>query len=582
MKYRVLFILFAFSLGAQAQLELLPDTVQFTQRTGGIQDTFDIANNPLPTSFDGGRNLSSFQALSSDQLFKDLTGYRLYQTTAQSPLRYSSLPHLGFAYTFGSQGTQFLHLRYTQSFRFGINFNLDYDRSRGTGFLRTTDFISDDVRMRVQRDGQRYSMKFSGGFQSYRFSHAGGITTDSTLDVETLVGLGLEFVPVRREASSETKMATAQLQNFVNFTSDSLNHFGLVTKHTFQIINRKYFENSSGEAYSEYAMFNYDSTQTQDSWNNPSIANGAGVYFLNKTTGFYIDGLLQHRYWNSWDVRDLRDTSEIDLTSELRFQWKGVSLKNSLRFNIAGGFNGWEDRASAKFSSNRLKLSANALFSSLPADPIQRFYYGNHYDYELDAVNRQVWLKVGGKATYQVKDSMFALEARADLFSLPSVYVFNGTDWSLTDTLGTANSLQIGGHLQWRFLHLRPAVVLSTDKNNYLPTFQGYSRVYVKGRLFKAKKLAAVIGVDVSYNNGFQVRNYVPSMDAFDWSGSGVVNPGMFNMHFFASLGIEQFRFYLRFENIGYFWNDRTIHEANGYPIAGTRIRIGISWDFFN
>jgi hypothetical protein len=582
MKYRVLFVLIAFSLGAQAQLELLPDTVQFTQRTGGIQDTFDIANNPVPTAFDGGRNLSSFQALSSDQLFRDMTGYRLYQATSQSPLRYSSLPHLGFAYTFGSQGTQFLHLRYTQSFRFGINFNLDYDRSRGTGFLRITDFTSDDVRMRVQRDGQRYSMKFSGGFQSYRFSHAGGITTDPTVDVDTLVGLGLEFVPVRREASSETKLATAQFQNFVNFTSDSLNHFGLVTKHTFQIINRKYFENSLGEAYSEYAMFNYDSSQTQDSWNNPSIANGAGVYFLNKTTGFYLDGVIQHRYWNSWDVRDLRDTSEIDLTSELRFQWKGVSLKNSLRFNLIGGFNGWEDRASAKYSSNRLNISANALFSSLPADPIQRFYYGNHYDYELSAVNRQVWLKVGGRATFQVKDSVFALEARADLFSLPSVYVFNGADWTLTDTLGTANSLQIGGHLQWKFLHLRPAVVLSTDKNNYLPTLQGYSRAYVKGRLFKAKKLAAVIGVDVSYNNGFQVRNYVPSMDAFDWSGTGVINPGMFNMHFFASLGIEQFRFYLRFENIGYFWNDRTIQEANGYPIAGTRIRIGISWDFFN
>jgi len=56
----------------------------------------------------------------------------------------------------------------------------------------------------------------------------------------------------------------------------------------------------------------------------------------------------------------------------------------------------------------------------------------------------------------------------------------------------------------------------------------------------------------------------------------------MVNLHFFASLGIDQFRFYARFENIGYFWNDRSILEAIGYPIAGTRVRVGITWDFFN
>lgn len=581
MKHRILFLILAISLGANAQLELVPDTILFSQRTGGAQDTFDISNNPLPSVFDGGRNLSSQQALSANQLFSDITGYRLNQFTRQEPLRYSSLPHLGFAYSFGSQGTQFLHLRYTQAFNYGFKLNLDYDRSTGAGFLRNTEFTSDNVRLRIQRVGQRYSMKFAGSFQSYRFSHAGGVTTDTATNVDVLIGLGLEFVPVRRDASSETKMASLEYQNFLNFTSDSLNHFGLVTKHQFQIINRRFFETIGGEAFSDYTQFNYDSVQTQDSWNNPSLANGAGVYFSNKTTGFYLDGVIEHRYWNSWDVRDLRDTSEIDLKSELRFKWKGVSLKNSLRFNLIGGFNGWENRTVAKYDKDRLKIFANALFSSLPADPIQRFYYGNNYDYELSTVNRQVWLNVGGKASYQVKDSVFALEAKANFFSLPSVYVFNGTDWSLSDSLGTASSLQVGGHLAWKFLHWRPSVVFSADRNNYLPTLQAYSRLYVKGRLFKAKKLAAVIGIDAFFNNGFQVRSYIPSMDAFEW-GAGVSNPGMVNLHFFASLGISQFRFYARFENIGYFWNDKTIVESVGYPIAGTRVRVGITWDFFN
>lgn len=582
MKFWILFIFIAASTVANAQLDLVPDTVLFTERTGGIQDTFDVWSNSLPTAFDGGRTLSTQSALSGNQLFMDLTGYRLHQSSGQDRLRYSSLPHLGFAYSFGSQGTQFLNLRYTQAFLYGFKLNLDYDRTTGAGFLRNSDFTSDNVRLRIQRDGLRYSMKFSGAYQAYLISHPGGVTTDPSINVDTLLSIGLEFVPVEKTANSETRMATAELQNFVNFTSDSLNHFGLVTKHRFDIINRKFFESNNGGNLEGYALLNYDSTQTQDVWNHPSIANGGGVYFLNKTTGFYLDGTLQHRYWNSWDVRDLRDTSEIDLKSELRFEWKGITLKNSFKFNLIGGFNGWEDRASAQYTLMKWKVNAHAIFSSLPADALQRFYFGNNYDYQLNTVNRQVWFKIGGDLEYVIKDSLLSLEGKAVLFSLPSVYSFDGNSWGLNDSLGTANSMEFGAHLQWKFLHWKPRVVLSTDKYNFLPTFQGYSRLYVKGRLFKAKKLAAVMGIDASYNNGFVLRSYLPSMDAFYWDPTVGTNPGMVNLHFFASLGIDQFRFYARFENIGYLWNDRTILEANGYPIAGTRIRVGITWDFFN
>lgn len=582
MKHGLLVILLVCSFQLQAQLDLKPDTITFEQRTGGIQDTFDIAGNNLPTAFDGGRNVNGFLAHSVNQLFRDYTVFRLHQPASIAPLRYASLPHLGFSYSFGSQGTQFLHLRYTQAFRFGFKLNFDYDRTVGTGFLRESNFTGDNVRMRLQRDGQRFSMHLTARYQSNETFHTSGVSTDTADNVNGILPLGLEFVTTERSASSQTKMAHVQWQNFLNFTGDSLNHLGLVTKHTYDIINRKYFESNSFQNLEGYSLINYDSLQTQDVWNHPSIANAAGVYFLNKKSGFYLDGTIQHRYWNSWDVRDLRDTTEIDLQSELRFEWKGIELSNSLYFNIIGGFNGWEDRVSARYHVGKLDVSANAMFSSMPANAIQRFYFGNNYDYSLNAINRQVWLKIGGLTSYQLVDSVFSLEAKLDHFSLPSAYVFDGNNWELTDSLGSATSLRVGGHLQWRFLHLRPHVVISTDRNGYLPDFQAYTRLYVKGRLFAAKKLAAVAGVDAYYQNGYRLRTYIPSMDAFFSGGTPEFNPGMANLHFFASLGIDQFRFYFRFENIGYFWNDPTIREAVGYPIAGTRIRLGISWDFFN
>ena len=577
MKYTLLFFWCILYSAVYGQVDLAADTILYTEKTGGAIDTFDVAHTFKPTTFDGGRELSGVRAFSVNQLFQDYSGYRLNQTAASHPLRYSSLPHLGFLYSFGSQGTQFLHLKFTQAFTPNFLFNLTYNRRTGTGFLRNSVFTGDNVNVKLQRIGQRYSMTISGAYQSYQVDHPNGVTTDSLI-----IPFGLEFSPVLRTANSETKMGSLEWQNFLNFTNDSLNHFGLVSKHRYSILNRKYFEFDAGNL-PDYNLYNYDSTNTQDSWNNPSIENGAGVYFLNRKTNFYIDGTLNHRYWNSWDIENFRDTNEIHLNSELRFEWKGIALKNALNFNLIGGFNGWKESASARYQAKSLTISGSLLLASIPADPIQRFYYGNNYNYQLNTINRQVWLKIGGDIQYQLIDSLLNIETNVHHFSIPSAYTFNGIDWQLNDSLGSASSLGLKAHLSLGAFNWIPQVILTSDKNNFIPTFQAYSRIYMKGRLFKAKKLQATIGIDASYQNGYQLRAYIPSIDAFYWGGTNnVSNPGQVNFDFFASLGIEQFRFYARFENIGYFWTDRTLLEAIGYPIAGTRVRVGITWDFFN
>lgn len=577
MKQAGLLLLLLCSFDASAQLELSQDTVFYTQKTGGAIDTFDISGDSKSSTFDAGVALSGKSGFSVTRLYNDITNYRLHQQTDLDPLRYASLPHLGFAYSFGSQGAQMLHLQYTQVFRPNFILNLNYDRKTGAGFLRNSNFSGDNVRLKIQRTGQRYSTRISGSFQSYETFHPDGITTDTLIQ-----DLGLDFTAVNRNGSSSTKIAQIAWENYLNFTGDSLNHLGLVVKQRFAITHREYFETSATNL-SGYNQINYDSLTTQDSWNQPAVENGAGVYFLNKTTNFYLDGTVSHRYWNSWDVRDLRDTNEIQLQSELRFKWKGVQLRNSFHLNLVGGFNGFENKASARYDHRKIKIAGHATFTSMPADPLQRFYYGNNYDYSLATINRQVHFILGGNVKYTVKDSLLSIEGDAKHFSLPSVYTFTGSAWELNDSLGSASSVGIKAHLQLKSFNILQEVIFSTDRNNYIPSAQIYSRLYFKGKLFEAKRLEAVIGVDVSYQTGHSLRTYIPSLDTYSWSSTGTdVNPGMLNLDFFASMGIAQFRFFARFENIGYFWNDRTVLEANGYPIASTRIRVGITWDFFN
>jgi hypothetical protein len=54
------------------------------------------------------------------------------------------------------------------------------------------------------------------------------------------------------------------------------------------------------------------------------------------------------------------------------------------------------------------------------------------------------------------------------------------------------------------------------------------------------------------------------------------------NLHVFGGIQIEEFKFFVRVENIGRNWNDTTSAFYKGYPITSTQFRVGITWDFFN
>jgi hypothetical protein len=58
--------------------------------------------------------------------------------------------------------------------------------------------------------------------------------------------------------------------------------------------------------------------------------------------------------------------------------------------------------------------------------------------------------------------------------------------------------------------------------------------------------------------------------------------PAYTNLHWFGGFQIDEFRFFVRAENIGGFWTDKNNEVQNGYPIGGLQLRVGITWDFFN
>jgi hypothetical protein len=552
------------------------DTLSIDDRMLGSIDSTDVLSGFLPTTFSGGVGIMSNEGFLINRLNNDFGGFRFNQSVPNRPLKFSGLPFIGFAYSFGAQGTQFIRAEYVQSFTDSLVVNIDYAGTIGNGFLRNSAFRSNRLNLGLEWKSRWYTMQLQGNYFADSLDHNGGIIvqSDSIIDL-----FGLEFAPVNKSnAASKNTYGNIVLTNYFHFNSGVVNRFGLLSKHQYDIKYRAYHE-FVDTLSALYNQINIDSTTTYDRVNLARIQNSAGAFFVRGNK--YIDFKVGHTYWSNLNLGNDFDTTEIDVSSNLRWDFGPIVLRNKFKQNIVGGFGALSEEASVHYQAPKWNFSGNLSINRLPPLPYQRSYFANNYSFKLDEVNLEDRLQLGGRFAYHFKPDSVMLGASVNSLAIRNAYVFEDTMWNQT---GSLNALQIGvfGQFQVGKFNFHPRAVYSIEADSSLPQLQMNARIYFKSTVFKAKKLLLLIGLDGSYISSYQPRNYVPSMDTYNWNLNSGATTGMINAHFFTSLEISTFRFFVRYENIGYFWNDRTTPEYLGYPIAGQRVRVGLSWSFFN
>ncbi|MDG1331273.1 MAG: hypothetical protein P8P74_03010 [Crocinitomicaceae bacterium] len=551
------------------------DTLSIEDRILGSIDSTDAASGVLPTTFDGGLGILSNEGFSIRRLNNDFGGYRFNQQVVDHPLKFSGLPFIGFAYSFGGQGTQFIRAEYVQSFTDSLLLNVDFAGNIGNGFLRSSTFRSSKVNLGLEWKSSWYTMQLNGNYFTDSLDHNGGIIAGEEGIIDQF---GLEFVPVNKSnAAAKNTYGNAVLTNYFHFNSGLENRIGILTKHQYDIKYRAYHEIDTLDGI--YNQINIDTSTTYDRVNLARIQNSAGAFFVRGNK--YLDFKIGHTYWSNLNLGNDFDTTEIDIASDLRWDFGPIILRNKFKQNIIGGFGALSEKASVHFQAGKWDVSGNLSINRLPPLPYQRSYFANNYSFKLDEINLEDRLQLGGRFAYHFKKDTMMVGASLNSLAIRNAYLFEDTIWNQT---GSLNALQIGafGQFQAGKFHFHPRVIYSIEANSYLPQLQANARVYFKSRIFKAKKLLLLVGVDGSYMSSFQPRTFVPSMDAYTWNSTATATQGMANAHFFTTIEISTFRFFVRYENIGYFWNQKTLSEYVGYPIAGQRIRLGLAWSFFN
>jgi len=564
----ILFFLSVLSLNAQQV-----DTVSFNQRTGGKIDSLDFSFSFPISLFPGGALNVQNTFIDAGFVFNTNGLQNFALPSSIPPHQFSALPHLGFSYSFGSSGLQYVHCDYQQLFKKSL-FNLTFNRSSANGFLRNSSFLNNDLTLRLERKSDFIDNSFTGKYENKVISLNGGVTNDTFIEVQ-----GVNFLPVQYEdAASSFKIASLDVSNYYHLKADSAvnRKMGIQSNHLYTAIAREYINSS------DLGVANYDTLATRDQYRFASIQNGIGIYY--KTKKLVVNGLVNHRYWDYQNLGLHRDSVEINLTSDLLYQSLNYSFQNKLYLNVIGAGQEFYNKSNFSVRFQKVNLNANVSYSQLWPIQFQRFYYANAYNYKLSSPELQTKLEASLKIQVDLKEgNNFSIEAKS--YTMKNNYFFIDSMWR-NDTLTSIlmNTFTLGGSVHYKQLYFQPRIGFNVVNNasSFLPSFTSNARFFIKGKLFKAKKMEGVLGFDLGFVKSYKSFAYNSDLDVFYFSSSSQTFSDYFTVGTFFGFEIGEFRFYTRLENLNYFATNIRNQSVIGYPVPPTIVRLGVTWDFFN
>lgn len=541
-----------------------PDTLTFDHETGGLIDTFDLAYSFPFSSLPSTGYSNSFQVPTTAFISNNWSLLSQSTPTLLKNKVFSGLPHIGFAYSFGLKGTQYLHADYQHSLRKNTLLNASIDRHSSGGYAANNTYANNVVRLGIYRNYKRIRLSLRGTYSGDNRGLNDGI---DTADYKVLGdSLGIEFATVRNaNAASEHKGVNSELSIQYNLFGDStIVKLGPMFKSNFSLTNRVYTN---------------DIISLRDQYQDAKISNGAGVFLNNKTISF--DALVLHNYWRFQNLGTNRDSNEISFHGDFLIKRNRFALEANYYQNIIGAKQELDFKSRFRIGGETLNGFAFANFSDVLPTPLQRNYIGEYINYTT-SLNKQKRLNIGGGVNYS--SGKFNIQAKAGMLNTSKNLVWDWTDstWT-TNSNSTLNLVHfnVKSHLDFGIIHWYPQVSIQSG-SEYLPQYIISGRLLIKKKVFEAKKLELQFSIDPQVNSTYKLLGYNINLDNYFFNPTNRTAGLPYSVHSTFSLGIEEFRFFIRGENIHTFWTKGSTEVLQNYYSSPFVLRLGLSWDFFN
>ncbi|MFM7007503.1 MAG: putative porin [Flavobacteriales bacterium] len=577
MKYGLfVFILLSFLASARAQTLGPVDTLKSSQRTFGSSDTLlEVMQGFASTFYTGPQML----ALSPHHLLLPGLSYFSQQEFVKKPLMFSALPHLGFAYGFGSQGSQRLRLDYEQAFAKNTLFNLRYERWQRSGFIRADELRFSGLTATLHQKGKRHTIQACFQNASNDRQWAGGLQEYAQLGV-----VSLDLIPVVKEsARTQNNQYRTQLDLSYLLLGDSSQALSIRSVHLYEFKKRTY--NEWGALLDFYPQTFLNADTCSDVFTQQFLENRLGLDWASQKLSVTALLGLKQREWA--DAIFNYDTTEVNVYNQLAWRFGKQRLNHRNQLNLLGAGQGWHEQTRYTHTGSRFDITIEQQFSNEWPDIFQRAYYSNLTAFSWQNLQKEQLQQLRGQVAYQFKDLKIGLKVSAVSFKNVYRFDFSSMKWATSGAYSAGNMFLLQPHFAYQIKawQLRTSYqFMASEVLSFLPQHTADIGLTWKGGVFKDQRLKLQLKANVSYQSSFQALVFLPFIESLDWlaCSANTVQNGFFNANVGAAIEVKTFRFFVNASNLGTFWSPAELSVFEGYPFAPLQIRLGLTWDFWN
>lgn len=555
------------------------DTLKASHKTDGSIDSIDFPSQVLRSVFPSSSLIENNRFVAPFLITQiggaQLNNPNLFQET---PI-FTAIPHIGAAYSFGSQTAQYLKFDYAQVFKGNFYVNFQIKQLSTAGFLRNSAWKNTSISTALLRNANRYSFQLNAKYFNETQGFCKGVTFDSLTN-----SYPLPLIPVQSEsANGSFTKRTINLSHRIDFTHVDTSLFaGLIVQNAFSTMD-KYFR-EKGSLTTLYNLIQFDSLETNDHYSQIDLQNNAG--FGIKKNLLTINALVTSRYWK-YSIHNLkRDTTEIGLKLFGKYGNKSKFVSNAFQYNLIGGFNAWDNLSIVRWEKGKQELGMSTWIQYSAPLLSQRFCSTNNYLFQLSDFNLQRRLDLS--LSYQLALGSHQIAMHYVFQKASNLFVFNGATWLSSSALSAVELQQISlkstinlGHFK-----INPSYTYTVMDANYrfYPAHLFQTRCLLKGGVFKAKKLKMIVAIDVMVSSKFKAPTLNAALGILDFSQlpSATWQAPLINGGLMVGIEIETFRFFIKMDNLAYFWSDKTSVLLQSYTLPTWQLKVGLTWDFWD
>jgi hypothetical protein len=581
MKVVISILVSLFSFVGFSQTNLLfhkVDTLKADFRSGGkSNDSLDLYFAEKQTTLPGGTQNNPFGVNGNDyfNFFQQLP--KQYRNVKVVSPVFTGLPHLGFMYSVGSGGLQYLHADYQQTLKGKTHLALHYNRNVSATLYKQSAFSLDGFTISLAKYGVKWKHLMEGSATSIVRNLNGGVVSDDKM----LLNYGIEYAPIQKSvAGDSSNRYYLHHQTVWNiFKKDSISKIesGFVFNNQLRVDRRVFRETDTiSKLYPKFGNPNFTRDLSQLSFLESTIA-----YFYKNARSTTELG-VNRVYW-IYKTAASQVKNALNITLDTRWNIGKSTVSYGLMQNLIGQGNQYNHGLIWTHQLKKGVQLVELIKNELVPEPFQRLYFGNTIAWKMPTIQKQ------GLTAFMYSYSgngKMKLNVKVGYKQMQNNYFFIKDTWR-NDTLTNIQQFYVSAACNLRAgnFYLQPRFTYNHLNNSslILPKFDVRARMFWKKKLRNKEKYEVLLGGDVYAKSDYNLLSFDSRLSTFS-----IDNPT--NLHyksviqtdFFIGMSVDEIRFYFKYENLDNFWNSHTNRVVIGYPVMPKILRIGLTWDFLN